>query len=400
MDTERTGSLTRWGAVLVALVTLLVMWPIVAHAQVMIIGNDNKASFDKAGNIVFGPPGKDSVTIVDISNREAPKIVVSLPLMNSVVGPPTNLAITPDQKLAIVANSLDWQKDGEKWKGVPDNKLYVIDLTVTPPAHIATVEVGKQPSGLSINPKGDLALVANRADNSISVLSIKGKEVKLIDTVPMGEMVAHVAFTPDGKRALAAKFPGHKIAVLSVDGQKVTDTKHNMNVGLWPYNVDISPLGTIALTADNGNAGRSDGNVDTVSVIDLEATPPRVIDRVVVGDAPEGLAISPKGDLAAVMLLRGNDGPQNSWFYNRQGSVVILKIDYKTVTKIGEVEVKGLPEGAVWSPDGQYLYVGNFIDSDVSILKVEQTKKVIRVINTGKSLKLPGQPASMRGRNQ
>jgi DNA-binding beta-propeller fold protein YncE len=400
MNTERTGSLTRWGAVLVALVTLLVMWPIVAHAQVMIIGNDNKASFDKAGNIVFGPPGKDSVTIVDISNREAPKIVVSLPLMNSVVGPPTNLAITPDQKLAIVANSLDWQKDGEKWKGVPDNKLYVIDLTVTPPAHIATVEVGKQPSGLSINPKGDLALVANRADNSISVLSIKGKEVKLIDTVPMGEMVAHVAFTPDGKRALAAKFPGHKIAVLSVDGQKVTDTKHNMNVGLWPYNVDISPLGTIALTADNGNAGRSDGNVDTVSVIDLEATPPRVIDRVVVGDAPEGLAISPKGDLAAVMLLRGNDGPQNSWFYNRQGSVVILKIDYKTVTKIGEVEVKGLPEGAVWSPDGQYLYVGNFIDSDVSILKVEQTKKVIRVMNTGKSLKLPGQPASMRGRNQ
>lgn len=400
MNTERTSSLTRWGAVLVALVTLLVMWPNLADAQVMIIGNDNKVTFDKAGTIVFGPPGKDSVSIVDISNREAPKIVTSLPLMNSVVGPPTNLAITPDQKLAIVANSLDWQKDGEKWKSVPDNKLYVIDLTATPPAHIATVEVGKQPSGLSINPKGDLALVANRADNSISVLSIQGKEVKLVDTVPMGEMVAHVAFTPDGKRALAAKFPGHKIAVLDVDGQKVTDTKHNMNVGLWPYNVDISPLGTIALTADNGNAGRSDGNVDTVSVIDLEATPPRVIDRVVVGDAPEGLAISPKGDLAAVMLLRGNDGPQNSWFYNRQGSVIILKIDYKTVTKIGEVEVKGLPEGAVWSPDGQYLYVGNFIDSDVSILKVEQTKKGIRVVNTGKILKLPGQPASMRGRQQ
>ncbi len=400
MNTERTGSLTRWGAVLVALVTLLVAWPIPAHAQLMIIGNDNKATFDKAGNIVFGPPGKDSVTIVDISSREAPKIVASLPLMNTVVGPPTNLAITPDQKLAIVANSLDWQKDGEKWKGVPDNKLYVIDLTANPPAHIATVEVGKQPSGLSINPKGDLALIANRADNSISVLSIQGKEVKLIDTVPMGEMVSHVAFTPDGKRALAAKFPGHKIAVLNVDGQKVTDTKHNMNVGLWPYNVDVSPLGTIALTADNGNAGRSDGNVDTVSVIDLEATPPRVIDRVVVGDAPEGLTISPKGDLAAVMLLRGNDGPQNSWFYNRQGSVVILKIDYKTVTKIDEVEVKGLPEGAVWSPDGQYLYVGNFIDSDVSILKVEKTKKGLRVVNTGKTLKLPGQPASMRGRQQ
>jgi len=383
-----------------ALALALVLAPPAASAQVMIIGIDSKVSFDKAGTPAFGPPGKDSVTIVDYSNREAPKIVASLPLMNSIFGPPTNLAITPDQKLALVANSMDWEKDGEKWKAVPDTKLYVIDLTTTPPALIATVTVGKQPSGLSINNAGTLALVANRADNSISVLSIFGKEVKLIDTVPMGEQVAHVVFTPDGKRALAAKFPGHKIAVLNVDGQKVTDSKHNMNVGLWPYNVDVTPQGTIALTADNGNGGRSDGNVDTVSVIDLEATPPRVIDRVVVGDAPEGLAISPKGNLAAVMLLRGNDGPQNSWFYNRQGSVVILKIDYKTVTKIGEVEVRGLPEGAVWSPDGQYLYVGNYNDSDMSILKVEQTKKGIRVVNTGKTLKLPGQPASMRGRNQ
>ena len=52
-----------------------------------------------------------------------------------------------------------------------------------------------------------------------------------------------MAFTPDGKRALVAKFPGHKIGVLDVDGQKVTYTKYNMNVGLWPYNVDVTPDG-------------------------------------------------------------------------------------------------------------------------------------------------------------
>jgi DNA-binding beta-propeller fold protein YncE len=152
--------------------------------------------------------------------------------------------------------------------------------------------------------------------------------------------------------------------------------------------------------ADNGFSGGSDGNVDTVSVIDMEATPPRVIDRVVVGDAPEGLAISPKGNLAAVALLRGSNTPWNSHFYNRNGSVVILKIDGKKVTKLDELEVRGLPEGVVWSADGKYLYVGNFMDSDVSILKVEETKKGISVVNTGKNFKLPGQPASMRGRNQ
>ncbi len=382
-----------------ALALALVFAPLAAHAQLMIIGIDDKITFDK-GKQIRRPPGKDSVAIVDISKPEDPKIVATLPLMNTVIGPPTNLAITPDQKLAIVANSVDWQKDGENWKDVPDNKLYVIDLTTSPPTQIATVEVGKQPSGLSINKAGTLALIANRADNTISVLSINGKEVKLIDTVQMGEVVAHVAFTPDGKRALVAKFPGHKIGVLDVDGQKVTDSKYNMNVGLWPYNVDVTPNGAIALVADNGFSGGSDGNVDTVSVIDLEATPPRVIDRVVVGDAPEGLAISPKGNLAAVILLRGSNTPWNSHFYNRNGSAVILKIDGKKVTKIDEIEVRGLPEGVVWSADGKYLYVGNFMDSDVSILKVEETKKGIRVVNTGKNFKLPGQPASMRGRNQ
>jgi YVTN family beta-propeller protein len=64
------------------------------------------------------------------------------------------------------------------------------------------------------------------------------------------------------------------------------------------------------------------------------------------------------------------------------------------VTKVGEVVLGGLPEGAVFSPDGKYLYVGNFLDSDVSILRVDGTK----VTDTGKRLQLPGHPASMRGR--
>lgn len=376
------------------LVVALALAPLSAHAQLMIIGNDEKVTWDDAGKAVFLPPGKDTVSIVDISNREAPRILASLPLMNSIFGPPTNLQITPDGKLALVANSMAWVQDGGAWKPAPDTKLYVIDLTANPPAHIATVEVGKQPSGLAINRAGDLALVTNRADHSISVLAIQGKEVKLIDTVPIGEMVAAVAITPDGKRALAVKFPGHKVAMLEINGQKVTYTKYDMPVGLWPYNIDITPNGTIALTADNGNGGASDGHVDTVSVIDLEATPPRVIDRVVVGDAPEGFAISPTGEIAVAILLNGSAGvPKNAWFANKAGKVVVLKIDGKKVSKVGEVEVGGLPEGVVFSPDGKYLYVGNYTDRDVSILKVDGTT----VTDTGKRFKLPGQPGSMRG---
>jgi DNA-binding beta-propeller fold protein YncE len=139
-----------------------------------------------------------------------------------VIGPPTNLGITPDESLALVANSLADQPDGAGWKTVPDDKLFAIDLQSKPPKLIATVEVGKQPSGIAINRKGDLVLIANRADNSISVLTVNGKEVKLVDTVPVSDSVSAVAITLDGKHALASKCAVNKVAWLDIDGEKVT----------------------------------------------------------------------------------------------------------------------------------------------------------------------------------
>ena len=76
----------------------------------------------------------------------------------------------------------------------------------------------------------------------------------------MGEQVAHVAITPDGKRALAAEVRRTTRSRCStIDGEKVTYNKHDMPVGLWPYNLDVTPDGKIALTADNGNSGAADG---------------------------------------------------------------------------------------------------------------------------------------------
>lgn len=360
-------------------------------APYMIVGNDEKVSWDDAGKLVVSPPGKDLILIVDLADPLNPKIVANLPLKNSIVGPPVNLAIDPTGSIALVADSVNVIKDGETLKFAPDDKLHIIDLKANPPKLVETISIGKQPSGLSINPAGTLALVANREDKSISVLSIKGTQVKLVDTVPMGDSVAHVTFTPDGKRALAIKFPAHKVALLNVEGEKVTYSKIDLPVGLWPYNIVVAPNGNIALTADNGNSGASDGNIDTVSVIDLEAQPPRVIDRVVVGDAPEGLAISPRGDFAAALLLAGSD-KKGTWFYNRNGRVAVLRIEGKKVTKIKEIEVGGVPELVMFTPDGRYLLVGNFIDQDFSILEV----KGADIVDTGKRFKVPGHPASGR----
>ena len=364
-------------------------------AQTLIVGNDEKQGWDENAKPIIKEPGHDTLSLVDISKPEAPRIAATIPLVNSVVGPPTNLAIHPSGEIALVANSLEPITQGWAHRLDPDNKVFLIDLKATPPKVIGTITVGKQPSGMAISPKGDLALVANRADGTISVLSIRGKDVLVVDTVTVGtgtDSVSTVAITPDGKRVLAVKAAANKVALLSIDGQKVTYDKRDLPAGIFPYNIAVTPDGKLGLTSDNGNGGSSDGNADTVSVIDLEADPPRVIDHVTVGDSPEGLAISPKGDLAVTVEARGSNMPKTSFFYHQGGAVTALKIDGKKVTRMGEITVGALPEAVAFSPDGNYLYVGNFIDGDLWVLMVEGTT----LTDTSQRFKLPGHPASMR----
>jgi DNA-binding beta-propeller fold protein YncE len=367
-----------------------------AFGQVLIVGNDEKQGWDENAKPIFKEPGHDTLSVIDISKPEAPHITATIPLINSIVGPPTNLAIHPSGEIALIANSLEPITQGWAHRLDPDNKVFLIDLKATPPKVIGTITVGKQPSGMAISPKGDLALVTNRADGTISVLSIRGKDVLVVDTVMVGtsaDQVSAVAITPDGKHALVTKPAANKIALLSIDGQKVTYDKRDLPPGIFPYNVAVTPDGKLALTVDNGNGGGSDGNAKAVSVIDLETDPPRVIDHVTVGDSPEGLAISPKGDLAVTVEARGSNMPKSSFFYHPGGAVTALKIDGKKVTNGGEVNVGALPEAVAFSPDGQYLYVGNFIDGDLSVLRIDGTQ----LADTGQRFKLPGHPASMRG---
>jgi DNA-binding beta-propeller fold protein YncE len=360
-------------------------------APYLIVGNDEKVGTDAQGKTVINPTGKDTVVILDLAKPEAPKVVATLQLENSIVGPPVNLAISPKGDIALVADSMTVAEENGTRKMVPTDKLFVIDLKANPPKLAQTVTVGKQPSGLSFSPKGDMALVANRADGTVSVLKINGTQVTQTGTVQVSPGVSHVQFTPDGKRALAVRSPDNKVAVLDIDGDKVTYNKLDFPTYAFPYNVVVSSDSKLAITADNGNGGSSDGNADGVSIIDLEGAHPHVIGHVTVGDAPEGLAISPKGNLAVALNVDGSNMKQ-SWFHHPNGSVTVLRIQGKTVTPIKTIEVGALPEAIEFTPDGRYIYVGNYSDQDISILKVDGTN----VTNTGKRFKLEGHPASAR----
>ena len=108
-------------AALTSVAFLFLLMP--ASSQTLVSGNDEKVLWDDAGKQINLPPGKDTISFIDIGDPESPKILTSITLENSIFGPPTNLAVHPGGEIALVANSVTQTKDGENWKPVPDNKV-------------------------------------------------------------------------------------------------------------------------------------------------------------------------------------------------------------------------------------------------------------------------------------
>src|SRR5918997_464282 len=110
----------RFGLALAAFAAAFAVTSATDAAPYLIFGNDEKLVWDDEGKAVLSPAGRDNVLIVDLAEPEAPKIIANLPLKNSIVGPPVNLAVTSDGSLALIADSVDVIKEGETLKQVMD----------------------------------------------------------------------------------------------------------------------------------------------------------------------------------------------------------------------------------------------------------------------------------------
>jgi DNA-binding beta-propeller fold protein YncE len=360
-----------------------------AHAQIAVSSNDNKVNLVNGVVKIVADPKPDTVTILDLK-ASPPRIIGELEAPGSVVGPPSSVAITPDEGLALVTSSMKVDP-ADPTKTVPDNRLSVIDLRARPPVVLTTLETGKGPSGVSINRKGTLALVANRAGGSISIFTIDGKTVAPAGTLSLGDEksgVSHVAISPDGRLALATRDGDDRISVLSIDGSKVEYTKRDIYAGLRPYGVDIAKDGKIAVVA---NIGRGGGDSDTVSVIDLEAKPPRVVDTTTVGQTPEGIKMSPDGKLVGVVVVDGSNKAPDSPFYNDGGRLVLFKVAGKSLRKVAEAPIGHWSQGVLFTPDNKTILVGNMVEKNLQVFRFDGSK----LRETGK-VPVKGGPVAVR----
>ena len=348
-----------------AAISILPLLSVAAMAQLAVSANDNKAVLVNGANTVPANPAPDTVAIIDLSAKP-PKMIAELKAPTSVVGPPQSVAVSRDESIALVTGAIKLDPADPK-KTTADNRISVIDLKAKPPAVIATVEAGAAPSGLSINPAGTLALVANRNDGTVSIFTIANKTLTAAGKVDFGNPKSgpsHVAFTPDGKTALVTRDGDHRISVLNVDGNKVEDTKKYMVAGFRPYSISINSKGTVAVLV---NQGGGQGDTDMISVIDLKQNPPRIVDTIAVEQIPEGTTMSPDGNFVAVTMQNGSNKVPSHPNYHKNSVLKVFRINGTKLTLVAQGEFGAWGQGVVWSKDGKTLLAQSMADKSLDV---------------------------------
>ena len=350
--------------------------------------NDNKVEL-KAGSVaVRGSDNRDSVTLFDIS-AGSPKLVARIEVGASVVGPPQSLAFAPDLSVLVVsaATRID---PADAAKVIDGNSVSVIDLQVTPPAVVQTLATGPAPAGVAISPDGKLVLVTTRTDSAINAFALENKRLRPLGRIalPSGAVPAGVAFTPDGKRALVTRDGDSLVTVLDIADGNARLAGRDFATGVRPYGVHISPSGEWAIV---GNVGRNQGDVDTITLVDMKAPFPRSIYHAMVGRNVEGVAMSPDSRMVAAVVHDGSNRAPDWPMYKANGRVVLMKIEGGRLTPFAEAPIGAWSQAAAFSPDMKRLYVQNMVERNLQVFAIGPNG----ITDTGERVALPGGGAAM-----
>ena len=361
------------------------------YAQLVLSGNENKIDLTSGAPRVVPNAEPDSISILDFSTFP-PTVQHIANVPNTVIGPPSNIAITPDRSLALIANSLTLDpNNATNW--LPASEIHLLDLQSKPPRIVGHVKAGKQPSGLSISRDGKFALVANRAEGTVTLLRIHEKRVRAVETVKVctpEENLSDVAINPDGTLALASAQKGGYLALLRIEKGHVEFTGRKISAYGQPYRCVITPDGQLALTAGQGFGNALDR--DAITVIDLRANPIQTIQYIAIGAAPESLEISPDGRLLAAVVMNGSNLAPDNPHHSDHGVLEILVRRGNTFEKIDARAVGPIPEGVAFTSDGRYLIVQCHPMRELWVFQVERES----VRDTGQRIRVPGMPSSLR----
>ncbi|MGC8525182.1 MAG: YncE family protein [Acidibrevibacterium sp.] len=367
-------------------------------ADFALSANDNHTTIVNGKMLGIRDAKPDTLSVIDLSVMP-PRLTASLAVPFSDVGPPMAVTISANALFALVTAST--KADPTKADGTSaDDRLSVVDLTSSPPRVVETLHAGAGASAVRISPDGRMALVANRFEGTISIFAIDGMHLepagKFALDNPKSQPVG-IVFSHDGSFILVSRLGDHMVSLVHIAGGKLSLDPRPITTGVSPDTMDTNAAGTLAAVS---NVGRSDGDVDTVSLIDLTAQPPRTIDTIGVPNGPEAVKFSPDGKYLAVNAINGTLKPAGTPFFNPGGVLSLYAVEKAPargltsagtrLRKLAEASDGGWTQGVAFSRDGRLILVQNMREHEIQVFRWHGGKLI-----PGVKIPVPGGPAAI-----
>jgi len=339
--------------------------------------------------------GSDVLNVMAFDGHQAaPVSLKTLPVSNSVTGPPAAVTTTPDGRYAIAVETRGHRPaSGEdvKLAGLPLGRtITVVDLAdPQKPRVVQQVQGPMQVNSVSVSADGAMVALAvsPHGDGTAAPLWLYhfaqgrlsgGAAVPIPGWVP-GDELMHALFHPNRNLLALTNLSKHQLLLAEVQPAgaqwQLQPWGNRVELEQAPFLTCFSPDGHyfFANATYTGGPARRPFNTQprgAVVCVQLDAQPGAanapvhlVTSHALSGHTPEGLAISPDGRFLVTVNLEQNALPVGTPQRSRYASLSLFAFDAASgeLTAAGDFAFDGLlPESAVFDGSSRRLAVANF----------------------------------------
>lgn len=363
-----------------------------ASREIMVSANDGKPVRlgDTAADVTA-----DSLSVLEVTDAGI-RVLGTVDVPASMVGPPDSVKIVPDGRLAIVTGG---QRVGGTQSPlvVPGDTVSLIDLAVpAQPRVVQQVTAGLGAAGVAVDRRGRMVLVANSVADTISVFRLADGRLSLVNTIalPAGSKPVSARFARDGRSAIVAGATAGRIFRLSLEDGRMVATGESIATGHVPFGMSTAPDGRTVYVANVEGATGGTGAVGTLSIIDAARF--RQTGTVPLGNLPESIAVSPSGRYLQVTLVNGSQLATDAPGYAPGGLMRVLRLSGGGATQVAEIATPALCQGAAWSRDERHIVLQ--CAGPRTIIAYDFDGKAL-TLNASAPLTLEARPGAMASRS-
>lgn len=329
--------------------------------------------------------GANSVSLVDIAQG---RVLDETPCGSR----PCHVALTPDGRRALVTASYS-------------GELLVFDLAGDRLQRAATLAVGHEPRGVAIAPDGKQAYVALSAASAVAVVDLE--RLELAERVAVGRWPRQLALSPDGSRLAVGCSGSGGVSVVDTAARKQLYFEEFIGLNLEQMQTSADGRYVYFPWIIYRNNPITDENIrrgwvlaSRIARVKLDGPARREAIALdprgqAVGD-PHGLALSPDertlvcaaAGTHELLVYRLPDLPFQD--YGGPGDHVDAEV-LKDRQRFDRIPLGGRPLNVRYAPQGDVVYVANYLLNAVQVVDVSN-RKVVRTIELGSA----AEPALVR----